>query len=211
MKIPFLCVLVLLTGCQSAPSVPVPPPPVALPRPAALPTPTPSTEAKLRQQAQFIEALLSQNEALSAQVSAAPERGPYPSPVARALMKPLAAGSPYAPAPTKPAETPVLVPNAEGIIDLAAAATPAVTEPVNPFAVRTPSGGTGREVALNVGGIIAGPVACATINDRLVQVGEAVEGFTVEEIEAEAVVLRHGTHRLRLVLSGKPVRVRMAP
>lgn len=215
MKSIWLSILLILAGCQSAPVPPPAPPPMPGPRPAPLPPAVnPPVETKLRQQAQFIEALLSQNEALSARLNAAPDRGPSPSPVVRALMKPLTATPEPVEVPVTPKlpDTPVLSPNAEGVIDLTVVAAPSTAgEPVNPFAVRIPASGTGREVGLHLGGIIAGPVACATINDRLVQVGEAVVGFTVEQIEADAVVLRHGAHRLRIVLSGKPVRVRMTP
>ncbi len=165
----------------------------------------------MRQQAQYIEALISQNEALAARLHAAPETPSYPSPVARALMKPLSppAGVAEAPAP-KPVEPPMLTPNADGIIDLAAAlVTPKPDEPVNPFSVRSVPAGSVREVTLQVGGIVAGPVTCAVINDRLVQTGDTIESLAIERIDSDAVVLKHGTQRLRLPVGGKNLRVRL--
>jgi hypothetical protein len=80
---------------------------------------------------------------------------------------------------------------------------------VNPFAVRAAPDGTIREVLLHVSGLIAGPRACAVINERLVQAGDVVESFRVERVDPEVVSLRLGERRLRLPLSEKPVRVRL--
>jgi type II secretory pathway component PulC len=66
-----------------------------------------------------------------------------------------------------------------------------------------------REVSLQVGGIAAGPMACAVINDRLVQVGEIIESLAVERIEPDAVLLRHSGKLLRLPVAEKPTRVRL--
>jgi len=120
---------------------------------------------------------------------------------------PSSAVPPVTPPPVA-AEEPALVPNADGVIDLTApAAKPG--EPVNPFAVRAAPDGTIREVLLHVSGLIAGPRACAVINERLVQAGDVVETFRIERVDPEAVSLRLGSQRLRLPLSEKPVRVRL--
>lgn len=103
------------------------------------------------------------------------------------------------------------MPNAEGVIDLTIPAIPAnPDEPINPFAVRIVPAESRREIILHVGGIVAGPVACAVINERLFQAGEAVESLAIERIERDAVFLRHGSHRLKLPVSDKPARVRLA-
>ena len=206
-----------LVGCQTAAPVtalPMPVNPAPEPRPVvtALPPPTNSAqEQKIRQQAQFIEALISQNDALTAKlipVVAAP-----PSPVAAAAI-PEPAPAPKPASLSPPAQAvlaePVLAPNAEGIIDLAAVTADAKAgEPVNPFTVRTVSAEAVREVALHVSGIMSGAVPCAVINDRLVQTGESVESLTVERIEPDTVWLRYAGRRLRLPVSEKPARVRL--
>ncbi|MEO5959560.1 MAG: hypothetical protein ABIR80_10615 [Opitutaceae bacterium] len=220
MKSLLVSLVIGLAGCQSSP------PPTALPVPAramppfrataALPVlaPTPASaglESKIRQQAQYIEALISQNDALMAKLATPtiatpprmsviplpPEPAPPPPPVPTPLPLPA------------PAE-PFLTPNADNVIDLAAFVVPAKPgEPVNPFTVRAVPPEAMREVTLHVGGIVSGPVACAVINDRLVQTGEAVESLLIERIEANAVFLRHSGRLLRLPVSEKSTRVRL--
>ena len=211
MKSLLLLMPFLLAGCQSAPG----PGPAARPQPepspvAVVPPAAPAhsaLEQKIRQQAQFIEALLSQNDALTARLNA-PAAGPEPVPAA--ALPPVPA--PVGPEPAAPgaSEWPTLAPNADGVIDVAAAdVTARPGEPVNPFAVRALANESVREVSLRVGGIIAGPTACAVINDRLVQAGETIETLRVERIDSDAVFLRHGGHDLRLPVSEKTVRVRL--
>ena len=111
--------------------------------------------------------------------------------------------------PTLPPE-PTLTPNADNVIDLVAfVVSEKPGEPVNPFTVRTVPPEAMREVTLHVGGIVAGPMACAVINDRLVQVGEIIESLAVERIEADAVLLRHSGRLLRLPVAEKSTRVRL--
>lgn len=182
----------------------------------------------MRRQAQTIEALLSQNDALAAQLAAVkesaavspPSAAPVvptppvpapsmPAPVAVPNSAPAPASAAVAPLPPSPTPEPILSPNAEGVIDLTAAPAGA-GEPVNPFTVRAVAKETIREVTIQMGGIVAGPTACAVINDRLVEAGESVESLEVERIEPDAVILRRDGRRLRLPVSEKPVRVRMA-
>jgi hypothetical protein len=204
-----------LAGCQTAAPLPLPPMP-AKPAPefrpvvAAPPAPlNPALEQKVRQQAQYIEALISQNEALSSRLTAAAAptpavANPVPEPAPVAIAPPPA--PPLQPIPVEP----MLTPNADGVIDLAAVAADAGSgEAVNPFAVRAAPAGAGREVTLHVSGILAGKTPCAVINDRLVQTAETVESFTVERIEPDAVWLRYAGQRLRLPVSEKPARVRL--
>jgi hypothetical protein len=203
-----------LAGCQTAapltlPPLPAKPAPEFRPVVAAPPAPlNPALEQKVRQQAQYIEALISQNDALSSRLTAAASApvatSPAPEPAPVAIAPPPA--PPLQPVPAEP----MLTPNADGVIDLAAVAADAGPgEAVNPFAVRAVSAGAAREVTLHVSGILAGKTPCAVINERLVQTAETVESFTVERIEPDAVWLRYAGQRLRLPVSEKPARVRL--
>lgn len=217
--------LLALCGCRTpAPvaTLPAPPPPVPV-RPPAVPivVSTPPArpaiaiaDPRSRQQAQLVEALINQNEALTARLAAlqsAPAATPtVPEPVPVAVQSsslvPVAV-----PVPVAVKAEPTIAPNAEGVIDLAAIEhTGSANEPVNPFAVRTAPGEKTREVSLLVGGIILGKAPCAVVNERLVQAGDTLEGFEVERIEAGAVVVRSGAHRLRLPVSPAPTRVKLA-
>jgi hypothetical protein len=178
--------------------------PVVLP-----PSASAGLEPKIRQQAQYIEALISQNDALAAKlattsiVTASPATGISPPPEPTPLPRP-------APVPQPPPAEPALTPNADNVIDLAAfVVTAKPGELVNPFTVRAVPAEAMREVTLHIGGIVAGPIACAVINDRLVQAGESVESIVVERIEADAVFLRHSGRLLRLPVSEKSTRVRL--
>lgn len=206
-----------LVGCQNAAptttALPMPAKPAPESRPVVIAPPTPTSPAldqKIRQQAQFIEALISQNDALTAKL--APTAVPPPPPVVAvsAPVSILAPKPPVAP-PGQPAPSePTLTPNADGVIDLAAVKADAKPgEPVNPFALRAVPAEAVREITLHVAGILAGAVPCAVINDRLVQTGEFVESLAVERIEPDAVWLRYAGQRLRLPVSEKPVRVRL--
>ncbi len=210
-----------LAGCHSAPSpsalppstkaapriYPLPAPAVLLPAPAAS-----GLDQKIRQQAQYIEALISQNDALTMKLAAA-GKASSPTPTVVALTSESAPLPPPPPLPLPPSPSPsepMLTPNADNIIDLVAfVAAEKSGEPVNPFSVRTVPPESVREVTLHVGGIVAGPMACAIINDRLVQVGEIVESLAVERIETDGVLLRHSGRLLKLPVSEKSTRVRL--
>lgn len=215
-----LSLLCLLVGCRHFTPVTPPPVPVAAtPLPAiataaSVPPTRPVTtayEPRSRQQAQIIEALQSQNEALAAQLAAlqtATESKPTP-----VAAEPATAGAPppvRAVLPEAPETDSALAPNAEGLIDLAGIgrAGPA-DEPVNPFAVRTIPADQTREVTLRVGGIILGATPSALVNNRLVQAGDRIEAFSVERIETDAVLVRAGAHLLRLPVSTVAARVRL--
>lgn len=218
MKHLLIALVIGLAGCQTTPPLrvlPTPAQPMAAiappPRPPATAPAATSTrlEQKLRQQAQYIEALISQNEALTAKLAAPDGRTPQPRPAAPPTPEPPPLPRPAPVAPTPPVE-PVLTPNAENVIDLVAvmvAEKPG--EPVNPFTVRTVPLEAMREVCVRVGGIVAGPTACAVVNDRLVQIGETIESLAVERIEPEAVLLRHSGRLLRLPVTEQPTRVRL--
>jgi hypothetical protein len=204
----FALLPLLFAGCASVPPAPPVTPVVTTTAPSAAPAPTAQLplEQRLRRQSQVIEALLSQNEALLGKAG-------DPSPVTvsdpRSLVGTMPPAVPPTPAPPAHEPIPTAAPNAEGLIDLTANVAPKPGEPVNPFAVRAAPVDTMREITLRVSGVIAGPVACAVINDRLVQAGDLVESLAVERIDPNTVYLRHEGQRLRLPVSGKPVRVRL--
>lgn len=172
-------------------------------------------DSRSRQQAQLIEALINQNEALAARLAAlqsAPvETSPAPAPVPVAVQSSPVVSVAAPPVPVPVAAEHAIAPNAEGVIDLAAIEhAGSANEPVNPFAVRTAPGEKTREVSLLVGGIILGKAPCAVVNERLVQAGDSLEGLEVERIEAGAVIVRSSVHRLRLPVSTTPTRVKLA-
>lgn len=216
--------LLALCGCRTpAPVAPLPAPtpfpvrPPAVPTAASLPPPRPVAalpDARSRQQAQLIEALINQNEALADRLAAlqsAPAvTSAGPAPVAIEIQETPAAPAAL-PGTVATVPEPAIAPNAEGVIDLAAIEQAgSAGEPVNPFAVRAAAGDKTREVSLLVGGIILGKSPCAVMNERLVQAGDTIDGLTVERIEAGAVVVRAGAHRLRLPVSPAPTRVKLA-
>jgi hypothetical protein len=207
-----------LAGCQSSPTPTVLPAPSTAPtasvpppvRPPSLVAPAASgLDLKVRQQAQYIEALISQNDALTAKLAAT--NASPPTAVSSVTLPPGPAPVPRPPVTTLPVSAePTLTPNADNVIDLVAAiVTEKSGEPVNPFTVRTVPPEAMREVSVQVGGIVAGPMACAVVNDRLVQVGEIVESLAVERIEPDAVLLRHSGKLLRLPVAEKAIRVRL--
>ena len=218
MKYLLVSITIGLAGCQSTPApsvLPAPTKPAATihPVPTAPVTvsapPTVGLELKLRQQAQYIEALISQNDALTAKLAAPNSATPPPPTVIPLAPEPAPLPRPTPATPT-PLPEPTLTPNADNVIDLVAfVVTEKPGEPVNPFTVRTVPPEAMREVTLHVGGIVAGPMACAIINDRLVQVGEIIESLAVERIEPDAVLLRHSGRLLRLPVSEKSIRVRL--
>lgn len=193
-----LFIIVALTGCRSVEPTPLPASvlPAAPVVQAAPPVRTAERNPVERRQAQLIEALINQNEALTQRLAA--NRSPAPVVPERRADKP----SVVAPA------RPFLVANAEGFIDMRAPEGKS-DEPVNPFDVSPPIGGKGREVSLTVSGIIAGAETCAVINERMVQPGDAIESLTVETIARDAVFLALGERRLKLNVSETPVRVRL--
>lgn len=216
----FLCpfFFVLLAGCRTVTPTATLPQPVAPRAPAvASAAPMPATprpaatviDPRSRQQAQIVEALISQNEALAAQLAAfqtvAGSRDTVPHEPA-----PNPASPPALERSIVPLVDNIIEPNAEGLIDLTAIENAgAPNDTVNPFTVRTAPGDQPRDVSLKVGGIIQGATPCALVNERLVQKGDRIETFTVEEISTAAVIVRSGPHRLRLPVSPVPTRIRL--
>lgn len=206
----FFCLI--LAGCQTA--APVQPPvaakPLAESRPVAV-APSDSNSAlaqKIRQQAQYIDALISRNEALTAKLA---NGANSPAPAhALSTIEPAATVTPVVPPSFPEAPLEMVAPNADGVIDLTAAPADAKsTDNVNPFAIRTAGSGPVREVTLRVSGLLGGKTPCAIINDRLVQVNEAVETLTVERIGEDWVCLQFNGQRLRVPVSDQSVKVKL--
>ena len=220
--------LMLLAGCRT----PVPqllPLPKSVPEPKAIAAPitpvpavtpviNPATEQRLKQQRQMIEALMSQNDALTAKLStpvsepASVQAPTSPSSVVIVENPRVTVTEPtplLVPVPMPPAVVVFVAPNADGVIDLTVISTPS-NEPVNPFAVRHLPAGATHEVALQINGIIGGSTPSALVNGRVIQPGEAVESLTLERCETDAAIFRRGEHLLRLPISTQAIRVRLA-
>ncbi len=233
MKIAVLLVPLALAGCRTAAPqlLPLPKPLSASPTPVITPPAATHSaaqiayEQKLRQQRQIIEALMSQNDALTVKLEATASlpnpliderpatlansepRAETPPPAT--VLSPAVPNLPIPSALPSPTSEVFLAPNAEGIIDLAALTAPA-SEPTNPFAVRSAGADATRDLVFIVSGIVGGASPVALVNGRAIQVGETIESLTLERCEPDAAIFRRGEHRLRLAVDPKPVRVRGA-
>ena len=239
MKIEFFLLSLLLAGCQTMPPVvkPLPDAPPLRAKPenyadraprATAPAPPEATSVAPGEPsvppAQVIEALMAQNDALTARLHARENSAtgtPPPAPAAAAtpaIAEPPAAEPPpptRLPAPAEsappaasvtPSEpTPLLAPNAEGVIDTTALA--ASGAPANPFAVRTLPTAAVREVSFAVQGIIQGARLCALINGRVAEAGDAVESLRLTRLEPEALVLSGDGFAINLPLGATRVRL----
>ena len=251
MKTNLVFACLLLAACQSAPPAvrPLPDPLPLRERPGSLAGPTirndappagttretpPSGDAeKLTRQRQWIEALMAQNDALTARLgtlerdaanvpqpaAAAPTnpataegaapKPPAPPPPTAAPVNPVAPPSSIVatpPAAEAPSEaTPLLVPNADGMIDTTVLNTPG--NPPNPFAVRTLPADAVREVTFVVDGIFQGGSPCALINGRVAEVGDLVESLRLTQITSAALILTAEGFAINLPLGSTKVRL----
>lgn len=225
----------LLCGCQSGAAVPIASRPAeASPTPAAPPPPPPRVRAPevvktytigayvdpndptLRHEAHTVQRIeaaaywdLRPLAAADATPSVIPETAQPKSVASLPTPRPVAPMALPAPELTVDPE-PALMPNGDGLIDLASAGRPA-SEEVNPFAVRTTTSVPTRTIELRVTGILSGAKPCAIINGQLIELGGIVEGLVLRHIEPGGVVLTLGRHRLRVPLSAGPVRILTAP
>lgn len=103
---------------------------------------------------------------------------------------------------------PAITPNAEGLIDLTIIADDQNAD-INPFAVRHIDPAAKREVKLQIGGIIHGPISCVLVNGQSMQTGDAVESLTLVRIEAHSALFRYREHLLRLPVAANPTRLLM--
>jgi hypothetical protein len=118
-----------------------------------------------------------------------------------------------APADQPPGAGRPIVPNSDGLIDLAAldAADPPGALP-NPFTVRYRPPASIREVSLAIDAVlIAGKAAdaCVIVNGEIYSPGDALEGLTVSSIAPDAIELRADGVLLRIPVGDKPVRLRL--
>lgn len=228
MKTNFLLLpLLLLAGCQTPPpdAKPLPdlPPmpgrtenyagraprdPAPAPRETTCGAPTETNSAS---PAQVVEALIAQNDALTARLRALENNAtgtPTPSATpARTNAEPLAPmeSSPRVAAPTPSEIPPLLVPNADGVIDTTA--RHASGTPGNPFAVRTLATEAGREIILSFQGIIQGARPCALVNGRVVEAGETIESLRLTRLEPAALILSGDGFAINLPLGTTKVRL----
>lgn len=107
----------------------------------------------------------------------------------------------------------IVVPNSDGVIDLAAldAADPPGALP-NPFVVRYRPPTTVREVTLTIGGVLisagAGD-ACVIVNGDIYSPGDSLDGLTVASIAPDAIELRTDGVRMQIPVADAPVRLRL--
>lgn len=132
-----------------------------------------------------------------------PPVSPIPAPIVATSAQPAS------PAPTQPAE-PILTPNADGVIDLAALEQ-SVADDANPFAVRAQTPGALREISVRVSGVFLATTSGALVNDRPLLIGESAESLILFRVEPDAALFRTGTRQVRVPVSGRPVVVRFAP
>lgn len=202
-----LLLLCALAGCRTAP---VAPPSEGLPA-----TPSLEWQETTLRQRQEIQALIAHNEALRAEIHELNARPVTPPTPTAAFEKPAAKAEPPVPraAAQKTPEAdfgPVLLPNADGLIDLTVLPPSRDGDEDNPFAVRILPADAVREIPVHVAGVVGGEKPCAFVNGRPVQEGESVDSLRVVRIAAEGVLFLQGSHLLRIPVSAKPVRVRVA-
>ena len=207
-----------------------------VPDPAILPPSSPEMEQMIVQQRKVLQLLSDRNDDLARELADVKSENtaalPAPPPATTtALLSPVA-GDNAAPAPSGPVLPPLpatmpapsaftvkgrldltraLVPNADGMIELSAEILDEVdrSEP-NPFVKRYQSQTTFREIVITVSGASLGPRPTASVNGRLLNVGDAWEGFTVAAITRDAVYFQKEIFLLQIPLartSGVTVRV----
>ncbi len=191
---------------------------------------------ELARQSQVIEALIAQNDALTARLrqlerdgaasnagaAAIPVPAATPAPPVSAISPttpPLSASTPSAAPSRAPTDTPatalpppapekpLLTPNADGVIDVTALDPTPPGAPLNPFAVRAPSADAGREITLRVQGIVTGEKPCAIVNDRVVECGQRIESLQLNRLLPDALVLGGDGFDLNLPLGATKVRL----
>lgn len=124
---------------------------------------------------------------------------------------------PLAPAPA-PASVPgdpavedviVLSPNRERVVEISGALFSRGDGDVpNPFLQQYQPKVPAREMTLAVCGVVMGPHPTAVLNERVCSVGETIDGFRIESIQADLVVLRWENFMLRIPAEAQLVTVR---
>lgn len=204
MKILLLMPVLLLGGCRTAPVV-VPSVPAPVSQAAPLPGPAHDErwEERLRQQRAVSEALLSQNEALRAQLAEirAAKAAPLPEKLEPAKERR------REPEPADPIPEAIEA-GPDGAVDLVALVVAEVDANTNPFVVRQAAEKAARETVLTAHGIIRGATTAALVNGQLLSEGETIAGFQLKRIEAGALVFERGKALVRVRVNGVPVRIK---
>lgn len=120
-----------------------------------------------------------------------------------AARPPVAAAPAFIPVP----------PDADGVLDLAAAVAAGEVEPVpNPFRIRYRPPRPERRLVVRVAGVAcpAGDpaAACCVLNDATCSPGDSYAGLTVASVDTAAVDLVSGRYRLRLPVD-QPITIRL--
>jgi hypothetical protein len=122
-------------------------------------------------------------------------------PIAAALADP-------APRPPPPV---IVMPNADGILDLTGIGEPAGPDDTpNPFRLRSSPPAPAREARLSVRSIlVGGGVPAALLNGEVLGIGETWDGMVVAAITEDTVELRQGPFLLRIPVQEEPVVIRL--
>lgn len=164
----------------------------------------------------IVDALLEQNAELAQQLATASKTAAPPSerpinvqalPVAPTMSTPTHSPEPPPSAPTEPLVT--IAPSADNIIEL----SPALLEPpipglTNPFRQRYQFETQLRETKIVVSGIALGPQPSCVLGDRIFNLGDAFESFTVAGIDADGIFLRKESFLLRIPMQEAAVVLR---
>lgn len=198
----------------------------AVPDSALLPPSSPEQQQMIAQQRRVMELLAGTNADLNRQLAdakaslasgvshaaeaptATPTNSQAPeSPTGPLISSPAARTPPGAASAATAARGPVdlsraLVPNADGAIELSPEILDEVdrSEP-NPFVKRYQAQTTYREVLVEVTGTSPGPRPTASVNGRLVNIGDSWEGFVVAAITRDAVYLQKDVFLLQIPLA----------
>jgi hypothetical protein len=119
-----------------------------------------------------------------------------------------------APSPGGEAGAPrLVVANADGVLDAAAAVPPAPADPLpNPFKDRTRVPRSVRELAIKIGAVLvrgSGAANAAVIDGKVCSPGDDCDGFTLAAVSAEYVELDRNGLRLQVPVRDGPVKVRL--
>ena len=107
----------------------------------------------------------------------------------------------------------LLAPNADGVIDLAAASQADEADRLpNPFRRRWRPASAARDVPVAIGAVLTGDDpgdASVVINGRVCSRGDTLEGLAIAAITAEAIELRAGAYRARIPVRDAPIVLRL--
>lgn len=177
----------------------------ALPDPEILPLASAEQQQLITQQQKVLQLLADSNRTREAAGEQRPAAGPEPASFAPSdstdVARSTQGGAAVAPAIN---QSPLnlsraLVPNADGAIELSPEILDEVdrSEP-NPFVKRHQAHTQYREIIVAVTGTAPGPRPTASVNGRLLNVGDPWEGFVVAAITRDAVYLQRDVFLLQI-------------